>query len=75
MHRGDMETYIKINKFDRYISMLKDIKENEVMAILLENIGYIHGEINLKKLENDIINKRKIRYIIPHEWDNFASAK
>ncbi len=59
-----METYIKINKFDRYISMLKDIKENEVMAILLENIGYIHGEINLKKLENDIINKRKIRYSV-----------
>lgn len=64
MHRGDMETYIKINKFDRYISMLKDIKENEAIAILLENIGYIHGEINLKKLENDIINKRKIRYSV-----------
>lgn len=59
-----METYIKINKFDRYISMLKDIKENEAIAILLENIGYIHGEINLKKLENDIINKRKIRYSV-----------
>lgn len=46
-----METYIKINKFDRYISILKDIKENEVKS-------------NLKKLEKDIINKRKIRYSV-----------
>ena len=70
-----METYIKINKFDRYISMLKDIKENEVMAILLENIGYIHGEINLKKLENDIINKRKIRYsVIKAFYDDATNA-
>lgn len=70
-----METYIKINKFDRYISMLKDIKENEVIAILLENIGYIHGEINLKKLENDIINKRKIRYsVIKAFYDDATNA-
>lgn len=70
-----METYIKINKFDRYISMLKDIKENEAMAILLENIGYIHGEINLKKLENDIINKRKIRYsVIKAFYDDATNA-
>lgn len=75
MHRGDMETYIKINKFDRYISMLKDIKENEAIAILLENIGYIHGEINLKKLENDIINKRKIRYsVIKAFYDDATNA-
>ena len=70
-----METYIKINKFDRYISMLKDIKENEAIAILLENIGYIHGEINLKKLENDIINKRKIRYsVIKAFYDDATNA-
>lgn len=70
-----METYIKTNKFDRYISMLKDIKENEVIAILLENIGYIHGEINLKKLENDIINKRKIRYsVIKAFYDDATNA-
>ena len=75
MHRGDMETYIKINKFDRYISMLKDIKENEAIAILLENIGYIHGEINLKKLEKDIINKRKIRYsVIKAFYDDATNA-
>ena len=70
-----METYIKINKFDRYISMLKDIKENEAIAILLENIGYIHGEINLKKLEKDIINKRKIRYsVIKAFYDDATNA-
>ena len=70
-----METYIKINKFNRYISMLKDIKENEAIAILLENIGYIHGEINLKKLENDIINKRKIRYsVIKAFYDDATNA-
>lgn len=70
-----METYIKINKFDRYISMLKDIKENEVIAILLENVGYIHGELNLKKIENDIINKRRIRYsVIKTFYDDATNA-
>lgn len=70
-----METYIKINKLDRYISMLKDMQENEGMAILLENVGYVHGELNLKKIENDIINKRKIRYsVIKTFYDDATNA-
>ncbi len=70
-----METYIKTNKFDRYISMLKDMQENEGMAILLENVGYVHGELNLKKIENDIINKRKIRYsVIKTFYDDATNA-
>lgn len=70
-----METYIKINKLDGCISMLKDVIQKEKTAILLENIGYIHGEVSLSRIEREIIYKRKIRYnVIKNFYDDATKA-